>query len=491
MNWHSKRIVTGTTVGLALGGSIAIGAQFGIAVAAGVAVVPIMILVWPACVSQALGHLTSLARAFDITFLPWILLFLSGLVFRIRNSGSIQDAPLDAWALYRVVGVALAFLMITSFYLKGTYSFRSLYRGLPAILIAWGLIGAASTAWSAFPGWTLYKSLEYIVDVAVLVSIIWAVNTIEDFKRFLDWTWILLFGLLVSVWLGAVIWPEEALERGVGFLGVQLAGVFPAVAANGVGELAGLLGVVCLVRVIYSPHKVCYGVVFACCCATLILSQTRSALAGFVGGGLSILIASKRYFSAVIMLAAAALALSTSSADTFWKYIRRGQDTEMLANLSGRVDWWTVAIERIKERPLLGYGAYSGGKFVVLQQLGDLETSGIHNDYLEILLGTGVVGLSLVIVVLASVWSSVLRASQRPARSRRERAVSVEALAVLTLLMIRSIFSSPLFWHPPLPFLLIVGYAETVRQKERERCFALQYFPAVASGSSRLAEFQQ
>src|SRR5437660_209833 len=161
VNWPSKRMGTGAAVGLALGGSIAIGAQFGIAVAAGVAIVPILILVWPACIAQALGHLASLARAFDVSFLPWILLFLSGLVFRIRNVESIQDTPLDAWGLYRVVGVALAFLVITSFYLSGIGTVRSLYRGIPAILIAWGLVGVASAAWSVFPAWTLYKSLEY------------------------------------------------------------------------------------------------------------------------------------------------------------------------------------------------------------------------------------------------------------------------------------------------------------------------------------------
>jgi O-antigen ligase len=293
----------------------------------------------------------------------------------------------------------------------------------------------------------------------------------------------------VFVWLGVVIWPKEALEHPVGVIGVQLVGVFPSVAANGVGELAALLGVVCLVRVIYSPHRVCYGMVFAFCCGTLILSQTRSAVAGFACGGWSILIARKQYFRALIIAVVAALALSTSSADSFWSYIRRGQDTDEFTSLSGRTSWWTVAIERIKERPILGYGAYSGGRFVVLQQLGDLETTGIHNDYLEILLGTGVVGLSVVVVVLTSVWSKVLRASQWAARSTRERAVTVEAIAVLTLLMIRSIFSSPLFWHPPLPFLLVVGYAEILRQRGARRLATFSDFTYARAGSIQLAEF--
>jgi hypothetical protein len=50
----------------------------------------------------------------------------------------------------------------------------------------------------------------------------------------------------------------------------------------------------------------------------------------------------------------------------------------------------------------------------------------------------------------------------------------VEALAVFTVVMIRSMFSTTLFWHPPLPFLLIVGYAEFLRRRSMQDSFAPQ-----------------
>ena len=489
MSANSKRIVTGATLGLAMGGFIAISGRFDAATAAAVAILPIAILILPACITHTLGHLTRLAGEFDISFVPWILLFLSGLVFRARDTESIHETPLDAWALFRVAGVVLAFLLMAGLFIGGKCSVRSLYRGLPALLIACGLIGAASTAWSMFPSWTLYKSLEYAVDVAVLAGILSVLHTMEDLKRLFDWTWVLLFGLLFSVWLGALIWPEEALEHGVGLLGLQLSGVFPSVAANGVGELAGLLGLVCLARIIYSQHKVCYSAIFACCCGTMILSQTRSALAGFACGGLSILIATKRYLSAIAVVAVGALVLSSSSADGFWTYIRRGQDNEMFTSLSGRANWWTLAIQKVKERPLLGYGAYGGGRFVVLNQFGPPEASSVHNDYLEILLGTGVIGLSVAVIAVTGVWREVLRASRRPTPSRLERELAVEALAILTLLMVRSMFSTALFWHPPLPFLLIVGYAEILRQRGSRRLPAFSDYTYARAGSIQLAEF--
>src|SRR5947208_183534 len=140
MRIHSKEIVAAAILGLLLGVAIAIGSQLGFVVAAGVAVLPIVILVLPACIAQSLGHMTGLARELDFSLIPWILLFLSGLVFRARDSQAIQNVPLDAWAAFRIGSVGLAFLMVASSYVWGTRSFRSYCKGLPAILMAWALI---------------------------------------------------------------------------------------------------------------------------------------------------------------------------------------------------------------------------------------------------------------------------------------------------------------------------------------------------------------
>src|SRR5712692_3754564 len=131
MRVRSKEMIVAAILGLLLGGPIAIGSQLGFAAALAVAVLPIVILVLPACIAQAMGHLTRVAREFGFSLVPWILLFLSGLVFRTRDSQAIQAVPLDAWALFRIGSVGLAFLMVASSYLWGTRSFRSYCKGLP------------------------------------------------------------------------------------------------------------------------------------------------------------------------------------------------------------------------------------------------------------------------------------------------------------------------------------------------------------------------
>src|ERR1700674_1259473 len=42
----------------------------------------------------------------------WLLLFLSGLVFRKRDAQAIKDAPVDFWAAYRIVLVSATAIVL-------------------------------------------------------------------------------------------------------------------------------------------------------------------------------------------------------------------------------------------------------------------------------------------------------------------------------------------------------------------------------------------
>ena len=52
-----------------------------------------------------------------------------------------------------------------------------------------------------------------------------------------------------------------------------------------------------------------------------------------------------------------------------------------------------------------------------------------------------------------------------PARTPEERQLCLEAIAVLTIASIRTIFSTDLTWHAPLQFWLPLGYAEYLRRR--------------------------
>src|SRR5262249_36564944 len=69
-----------------------------------------------------------------------------------------------------------------------------------------------------------------------------------------------------------------------------------------------------------------------------------------------------------------------------------------LKTLGGRKEVWRAAIEMIKERRFLGFGLGTFGSTFprVTNWDGDLTADAAHNDYLQVLCDTGIVGALIV-----------------------------------------------------------------------------------------------
>src|SRR5215510_13160780 len=98
----------------------------------------------------------------------WFLLFISGLVFRIRDAQGTVDNPLDVMALYRIGLVSLvAFVLLDRLNASEQDWSRSLFQGLVSLGAGYALLSLTSTIWSGYRIWTFYKSMEYLVDMAL------------------------------------------------------------------------------------------------------------------------------------------------------------------------------------------------------------------------------------------------------------------------------------------------------------------------------------
>jgi len=440
------------------------------------ALAAVILLAVPAALRQVKASVGALGRQLRWWHWLWLFLFLSDLTFRIRDANEIQDSPVDFWAGYRMGLVGACGLVLAARFAMGHAEWvRSLFQGLARVLAIYCAVCVVSTAWSVYPQWTLYKAVEYLIDASVLAAILAAAGSVAAFKSLFDWTWALTGLLMGTVWAGALAWPGDAFARGVGTLGWQLVGVAPNVSANSVGEISALLAVVALARLLTRngahARRAFYGLVFAASLITLILSQTRSALTAFVFGVAALLFFSRRVGIAAFSVLGVLLAVFQSTlGETAMQYFLRGQDRQLFGSLSGRTEWWAYAWAKFLERPLTGYGAYAGGRFVAMADLGDSATSSIHSTYIEVLLGTSIWGLLPVIALLAGAWWLLARGLNRSAAGA-ERELALEALAVLGVITVRSVFTTHLIWHASaLPFLLVLGYAEFLRRKRQWRC---------------------
>jgi O-antigen ligase len=435
---------------------------------------------------QALGNLLSFLSSMTWWHVLWMVTFANALVFRIRDVSEISGNPLDEWAIFRMALVTMtALILIAHLALRRSHWIGSMSRGVVGALTTYGFVCVASTVWSVFPSWTFYKGCEFLVDVALVAAIVESVNSIEDYESLFNWTWVLYGLLLISAWLGAFLWPMDALfAKGfkIGLLGFRLQGVMPALSANDVGTFAAILALLALCRLLPlsgAPRdRAWYSVLLASSIVTMIFSQTRSAIAGFLFGVFLILVFSKRKgLSAIItFLAAPILALSTAGG-LIYAFLQRGQSEEQFATFSSRIEWWSFAWRQFLERPLTGFGAYAGGRFAVLAKMGFGQTSTMHSDYLEVIVGTSIWGLIPLIAALLGTWWLLFRHVRSYSFSEQERQLAYEGIAVLGLLTFRSIFMTMLTWHPPLHFLVILGYAELQRRRQQ---FGVAYAPSIS-----------
>lgn len=403
----------------------------------------------------------------------WFLVFLSGLVFRIRDTNTVQQNPLDMWALGRVCIMGfIGYVLIVRLALKETDWLTSLFRGSVGLLALYVLVALISTIWSVYPLWTLYKSFEYAIDLALLAAILFSIKSIDEFKVLFDWTWVMIGMLAASAWIGVLIWPDIALRRDVGVLGIQLAGVIPAMETNAVGELGAILCIVALNRFLFLNDKRFYFVIFLVGMTTLIIAQSRSPIIGFFVAVSVILFAARRIgpFVFTIMLMFMVLIL-TGVTDSFWEYFLRGQGREQFSSLSGRTHGWALGWELFKLHPLQGFGAYAGGRFAVLTEVGNNMSTGqwssLLNTWLEILVGVGIIGMVFVSAAFLRTWKNLLEVTLSCKSGTLLHCLAVEAIGILALISVRSMFTTNIFWHPPLLFFLVLGYGEFLYRNYR------------------------
>jgi O-antigen ligase len=404
---------------------------------------------------------------------------MSGLVFRQRSANSAYTNPVDSAAVYRIVLVfTVAMWLLFRLFLRRTHWVQPMFRGVVAGLTVYALYSAVTTIWSVYPTWSLYKACEYGVDIATLAAILATVRSVESYQSIFDWTWTLLGLAVASAWLGILYDPKDALDHFhfVGILGVRLKGVIPVQGANRIGDLGAILALVALVRLfpIYGrcSRRTWYSFLFLFGVASLVLSQTRTAIAGFAVAVAVLLLVSGRVglrkiltVGTATVLVAALLFVATPLGDILTGYLRRGQSEEQLETLSSRVLWWETAWNLYRQTPLgIGMGAYAAEKIPALTVIG-LHGESMHSDYMETILGTGFWGLLPLLVSLAGTWFVLLRAVYGSALSASERQLAMEAIGVLSLLSVRTVFMDIMILHPALHYFVVVGFAEVLRRR--------------------------
>jgi O-antigen ligase len=436
-------------------------------------VVPAAIVVCALAVGQGAHRLRSLLTRLSWWHGLWLLLYVSGMTFRIRSVEDIRGTPVDAWAAFRIALVSItALVLAVRLVLRQTDWFPSLFRGVVGAMAIYCLVCGTSTLWSLYPAWTLYKAAEFLVDVALIAAILVSARTLGAWKGLFDWVWLLTSLLSFTVWIEAAVAPAMAFQQGTDLLPGRLNGIFPAYDENSVGEDAAVLAIVALSRLLSVTRekrgRAFYFLVLAYALTTLVFSQTRTAIVGFLLGATLVFFFSKRrgMLTALVLGIVLLFGLTTAGAlaDRFWQ---RNEQQETIETFTGRLPLWEASWKLIQERPFTGYGAYAAGRFGVLTDPDKSEWSSVLNTYVEVLVGTGIAGLIPLFVALFGAGWVLLRASSHSYGEPLEQQLAIQGLGVLSILTVRSIAGPEMIWHHATSFLVVLGYAEFLRRKRK------------------------
>jgi O-antigen ligase len=375
---------------------------------------------------------------------PLLLISVSTLVFRGRSADELAYSPLDPAAQFRVLCVALAMILSALALISRPLAVPSNGRAtsLPIRLfflyVVVVFLGAPQSFSLALTG---YRGVELLAGVMIVVGARHLVGD-EAGDRIGAVLYWFTVGLLLSVWVGYVIAPQQAIvylanqEAPIPF---QIRGLFPSYSANGVGTLGVLLTFWSLGRLrrIASPRRSQQMLAYAVAALgllSLVFAQYRTGYGAFVVGLLVYLLLGRRWLLAtgILLVMVAVIAKSPSTfLEQAEPFLLRGQSTEQASTLSSRVDFWTAAVPVWEESPLIGKGLLTGTRFEVLAPLGYTYTSGIHSTWVEALVGTGVIGLVLL-------FSSFLITYKR-AYLRALRSADLVPVLLLTVLGVRSL----------------------------------------------------
>lgn len=249
-----------------------------------------------------------------------------------------------------------------------------------------------------------YGSLLRCLRLSLFVATLWLTSSwwIGDL-RFVRFHVRALCAVLVTVLVGLVIAPGSAFSGPDG----RLVGAIWPIPAPQVGQYCavatGLVVLMWLTRRVDALSAVAVAVPAV---GLLLLSHTRTALIGMVAAlglaGLSLVLTDTRARRVLVRAAGACAVMAAVFGQTIQIWLRRGQDAEELANLTGRQKVWDVLLDeqRSIREELFGVGLTD-------KSFGGLP---IDNSWLSIYHEQGWVGVALVVAILGGfVVTAVLR----------------------------------------------------------------------------------
>ncbi len=379
-------------------------------------------------------------RAVHVSGALLVLSSISWVNTTVQEYGQGLGAALPQFVLRVLPMLGLFAWLFRADLRRGFIAARRVPTSASMALLWYALVGALSGLGSRLPLLSLWKAVELGIVAYWMAHASLAARAAGDAHLPLRsvvrplallMAWTLLIGLAV---------PSKGFRHHMGGIPSWLQGWFPPLNPNTVGTISA----VALYALMYVPasfrsrrwHRTLLMLVGA----AWILAISRTAYVAFIvamGSTLAARFLRLRTDRDIVHIAISLLLTGAAMlfAHQITEFALRGQSEENVQSLSGRTAYWQVALEMWEKRPLLGGGLATGSRFLFLDfpELFRHGAVNIHNSYLEMLLGAGLVGsLPWLFLLLRVVFSSIREAVRRGAFPPHGALLLIEMLRATT-----------------------------------------------------------
>jgi hypothetical protein len=307
----------------------------------------------------------------------------------------------------------------------------SFTQGPVLAISAYGLIGMFFFFLSPEPFVSLYWAGLFLSTVFVVWTLVNQEGP-EQQARVLMAINVILVSVIVLFYFTGPLWPilmgapNPRLYRLPFGFGLQN--------ANGVGRFAGVLALVALSRVRHRELylKVPWLALLAVSLVSLALSESRTAILGFVTGSLLIVLANRKF--SWLVLGIPGIFYFLYNAWFVWRF-KGSYETAFI--LTGREATWRRVLAISLRSPLAGHGFHADRLI--------FEGEHVHMSYLHSLIQSGLLGALLFAAAMFGLWWILVRnrVLQRLASIEGEpNFLMTESVAIVGFMTVRSFFES-------------------------------------------------
>lgn len=378
---------------------------------------------------------------------PVLLILLSTVTLRYSFAGGpitadeLTSNPFDVFSLMKLAftgtAAALGILALTAPQLRRSERLTTRparFYAVYAVVVFLGLVASVN------PLLTFYRAIEMLAGLLVAAGAYRTARggALSRIEKMIFWYSV---AMISSAWIGAVIFGGAALEpQAHSPIPIRLQGIFPRISHNSLGYLSVLVALWSIARMVarereFGPRRVVSGALAIFGLVTLLAAQYRTGYVALVAGvAVLLLVAGKKVLAGLAVATILVISISGPSlVQEAEPYLLRGQDTQRASRLSGRVTYWSAAIPVWQESPIIGGGLQTASRLIVLSDLNTEKgaASNLHSTWVEALVGTGVVGVTmLALSLLIALWRALVRAFDGGGR--------VVPAVILTVLLVRT-----------------------------------------------------